>query len=283
MLMRTPSINGVVIFNKRIESALLLHFVLVTVMTVIQSFPVGSVPVSDIRLAYFEQFQYGVFGWCVTGPPLLCTGERIGYKSIDTRIPNQRLLLPSESKYSVSKLLTMHIVSFVLSLVLWILITVAMFTSWQDSPTYLLYTALLAMAMFIFALLSFLVDILLFQTSLNWPGWLMLVVAITAAFEGSMLWSYRRHVEMRYFTALHSGPTNVNSTGATTTTIQQYYTHNNAKGTYEDEDRLVPYSLETLPLPRASHGDQSTGFSAVNASEGPLLQPAVTYHGMIEG
>lgn len=260
--------NSIVICNRRLRAALLLQFVLITFMTIIQIFPIRTVPLSRIRLAYHEQFEYGVYGWCVTSPERHCTKKRIGYNSIDTRIPNQRLLLPSESKYSVSKLLVMHIVSFAISLVLWSMIVIALFSRFQDSPLYLLVYGSLTMAMFIFALLSFLVDILLFQGSLNWPGWLMLVVAITSAFTGSMLWSYHRNVEIRNFTAL------------TTENNNRPYSGTNGNQ-HKFEDQIATYPLEHLPVDSASY--QSSEVSRIDTSNGPLLKPDVTYHGIVEG
>lgn len=195
--------NGFVIFNKHIRSALLLQFVLITVMTIIQSFAAVSVPVTTIRLAHNSYYEYGVLGWCITQPQRQCTGRNIGYKDALTELSGVKLLLPSESKYSVSKLLLFHILSFGLSVTLWVLIVIAMVSPLQDSPLFLLLFALLIMTMFLFSLLSWLVDILLFRIWMDWPGWLMLSVAITSAFCGSAIWSYRRSVEMRNYTALN--------------------------------------------------------------------------------
>lgn len=260
--------NSIVICNRRFRTALLLQFLLITFMSIIQLFPIRTVPLSRIRLAYYEQFEYGVYGWCVVRPERHCTKKKVGYYSIDVRIPNQRLILPSESKYSVTKLLVMHLVSFGLSLVIWLMLLIALFSRFQDSPLYLLICGTLTMAMFIFALLSFLVDILLFQGSLNWPGWFMLVVAITSAFTGSMLWSYYRNVEIRNFTALNTENNNHPSAG----------TNGNR---HNFEDQIATYPLEHLPVDSASF--QSTAYSGIDTSTGPLLKPDVTYHGIVEG
>lgn len=271
------TVNGVVIMGKHLRSVLLLQFVLITIMTILESFPVFSIPVSSIRLAYSMQFEYGVFGWCIIYPERKCTGKRIGYKPIDTSIPDQRLLLPSESKYSVSKLLAMHIVAFALSLVMWGLIIVAMLTRLEDSPNFLLICALLQMTVFLFTLLSFLVDIMLFQANLNWPGWIILAVSITAAISGSMLWSYRRSIEMRNFrgwnrpSRSHEEDTRVYALGKGNNFSQS-----------EQTAQIAMYPLEQRPAQFSTDESTDLSNSGMDHSQDPLTAPPVTYHGIID-
>lgn len=271
--------NGFVIFNIHIRSALLLQFVLITIMTVVQSFPVGSVPVSTIRLAHNSDYEYGVLGWCITQPERQCTGRKIGYNETITELFNQKLLLPSDSKYSVSKLLLFHIISFGLSVILWCMTVVAMVSPLQDSPLFLLLFALLIMTMFLCALLSWLVDILLFQIWLDWPGWLMLAVAIASAFCSSAIWSYRRSVEIRNYTAL--------SEEASIMSLHPISSNNKGRST---ESRSSQASLEMVHIVDSDPMTPSTdGMSADDSRietrilQDELREPDVTYHRIVEG
>lgn len=271
--------NGFVILNIHIKTALLLQFVLITAMTAVQSFSVCSVPVSTIRLAHNSKYEYGVLGWCVKQPQRQCTGTQIGYNETTTESSIQKLLLPSDSKYSVSKLLLFHIISFGLSIILWSMIVVAMISPLQESPLFLLLFTLLMIAMFLFALLSWLVDILLFRIWLDWPGWLMLVVAITSAFCGSAIWSYRRSVEIRNYTVLNEEDSVVS--------ISQIEVNNKRR---DIESRTCQESIEMMHIVESdsmvlSISDISNNNPRIRtlALEDELREPDITYHRIVEG
>ncbi|KAK5782076.1 hypothetical protein RI543_000398 [Arxiozyma heterogenica] len=271
--------NGFVILNIHIKTALLLQFVLITAMTAVQSFPVCSVPVSTIRLAHNSKYEYGVLGWCVKQPQRQCTGTQIGYNETTTESSIQKLLLPSDSKYSVSKLLLFHIISFGLSIILWSMIVIAMISPLQESPLFLLLFTLLMIAMFLFALLSWLVDILLFRIWLDWPGWLMLVVAITSAFCGSAIWSYRRSVEIRNYTVLNEEDSVVS--------INQIEVNNKRR---DIESRTYQESIEMMHIVESDPmmlftSDISNNDPRIRtlALEDELREPDITYHRIVEG
>lgn len=271
--------NGFIVFNIHIRSALFLQFILITIMTIVQSFPVGSVPVSTIRLAHNSKYEYGVLGWCVTQPQRHCTGRKIGYNETITELSNQKLLLPSDSKYSVSKLLLFHIVSFGLSVILWSMIVVAMVSPLQDSPLFLLLFSLLMMTMFLFALLSWLVDILLFQIWLDWPGWLMLAVAITSVFCGSAIWSYRRSVEIRNYTVLNE-EANVISINPIRCDNKKRNTESNPCQASIEMTHAVESNLMTPSTKNISNNDLR--IRTLTPQE-ELREPDVTYHRIVEG
>lgn len=178
-------------------------------VTVTHIFPVVATPVTGITLATFMDFSYGVFGWCYTRrlPSHLkfCTKRRIGYRKLNTHVYGDILYLPSESKYSISRLMVVHIIAFINSVVLSGMTAAVAFTRYGDSPAFVLATALVSLPLFIFSLFCFLVDILLFATHLDWPGWLMLVDTIVMAFGCSLLWSWRRTVSIRAYEALETG------------------------------------------------------------------------------
>lgn len=175
-------------------------------ITVTHIFPIIAAPITGITLATFMDFSYGVFGWCYTRrlPSHLkfCTKRRIGYRKLNTHVYGDILYLPSESKYSISRLMVVHIIAFINSVLLSVLTGAIAFTRYGDSPLFVLVTALVSLPLFIFSLFCFLVDILLFSTHLDWPGWLMLVDTIIMAFACSLLWSWRRTVSIRAYEAL---------------------------------------------------------------------------------
>lgn len=171
-------------------------------------FPVISTPVTHITIASFMDFTYGVWGWCYTrqlpAKLVLCTKRHIGYRYLNTHVYGDILLLPSESKYSISRLLVVHIIALFNSIVLAAMIALIAGTTYGNSSQFVLAAALVSLPLFIFSLFSFLVDILLFATHLDWPGWLMLMDTVVMAFVCSLLWSLRRTVSMRNYETLHA-------------------------------------------------------------------------------
>lgn len=174
-------------------------------VTVFHIFPVIATPITSITLSSFMHFSYGVFGWCFTAyrPSNLkvCTTRSIGYKYLNTNIYGDILYLPSDSKFSISRLLVVHIIALINSVILSVMILMIEFTHYGNSAQFILITALVSLPLFIFSLFCFLVDILLFSTHLDWPGWLMLLCAVEMAFVCSFLWSLRRIVSIRNYEA----------------------------------------------------------------------------------
>ncbi|SMN22591.1 similar to Saccharomyces cerevisiae YMR063W RIM9 Protein of unknown function, involved in the proteolytic activation of Rim101p in response to alkaline pH [Maudiozyma saulgeensis] len=171
-------------------------------------FPAISTPVTHITLARFMDFTYGVWGWCYTRrlptKLVLCTKRSIGYKYLSTHMYGDILFIPSQSKYSISRLLVVHIIALFNSAVLAIMTAMIAGTTYGDSSQFVLAAALVSLPLFVFSLFCFLVDILLFATHLDWPGWLMLMDTVVMAFVCSLLWSLRRTVSIRNYETLHA-------------------------------------------------------------------------------
>ncbi|CCK73433.1 Rim9p NDAI_0G04480 [Naumovozyma dairenensis CBS 421] len=207
----------------RILSIERLITILLTVVIVFEIFPVISRPVIDgIVLAYYKNYSYGVFGWCIDVPidnkdTVLddspspqeiyrqCTQRKVGYKVSDSDVVDHELLLPSPSKYSVTRLLIVHPMSLVITVILWIMVLLITFTSrMEKSQFFLLMTAVISLLAFLFSLFCFLVDLLLFLSALKWPGWLMFASTVILAICCSLLWSLRRNISIRDYEALNT-------------------------------------------------------------------------------
>ncbi|CCK73110.1 Rim9p KNAG_0M02570 [Huiozyma naganishii CBS 8797] len=163
-------------------------------------FPIVSAPLTHINLARFDIYEYGIFGWCTVPPDRYCTDRGIGYSSNVATDSLLELTLPSHSKFSISRLLVVHFIAFALSAVLLVLCAVCdVSPKLRDSTNAIQCALLLSLTVFLFSLLSFLVDILLFTTFLNWPGWLMLATTVISAVVASMLGSLRRMVSLKNY------------------------------------------------------------------------------------
>ncbi|CCF55471.1 hypothetical protein KAFR_0A00330 [Kazachstania africana CBS 2517] len=175
--------------------------ILLTLVIIFQIFPILSVPLTDsIALCTHGGLTYGVFGWCqILGPNKFCTKPHIGYAEI---YKDASLVLPSSSKFPVSKLLIVHVFALANTTVLWIIVLFINFTDLGRQPRFLLLGAVISLPDFVLSLFSFLVDILLFANHLGWPGWLGFSSVIMIAPVCSMLWSYRRTVSIRNYEAL---------------------------------------------------------------------------------
>lgn len=116
------------------HKALLALFILCTVCWVIQLLPVISVPLTshrgNIYLSHFKNFKFGVFGICdmETGK---CSSPKIGYPSSNSSFfdysdeastNSSGVVLPSYVRYTISKLLVVHVVAFCFSSLLLIVI-----------------------------------------------------------------------------------------------------------------------------------------------------------------
>lgn len=107
--------------------ALLALLILCTVCWVIQLLPVISVPLTshrgNIYLSHFENVKFGVFGICDTKIGK-CSSPKIGYPSSNSSFYNltndvstsySGVVLPSYVRYTISKLLVVHVVAFCFS------------------------------------------------------------------------------------------------------------------------------------------------------------------------
>ncbi|CAK9440208.1 uncharacterized protein LODBEIA_P43080 [Lodderomyces beijingensis] len=105
--------------------ALLALLILSLICWIIQLLPVISVPVtplsSKIYLSHYANYTFGVFGICDERSNG-CSEPKIGYPSINSSSFNFAddygyggVLLPSDVKYTISKLLVVHVVAFCFS------------------------------------------------------------------------------------------------------------------------------------------------------------------------
>ncbi|KAI5956753.1 RIM9 [Candida jiufengensis] len=105
--------------------ALLALLILCSICWIIQLLPVISVPVtspeSNIYLSNFQNYTFGVFGICDTRNGL-CSPQRIGYPPTNSTFygfieegDTGAVILPSDVRYTISKLLVVHVVAFCLS------------------------------------------------------------------------------------------------------------------------------------------------------------------------
>ncbi|EJS42411.1 rim9p [Saccharomyces arboricola H-6] len=236
----------------------MIHIVvfLLTITTVFEIFPLITVPVTKhLSLSSFKNHYYGLFGWCVRAPnqELMCTRKKIGYVSTDVDSSGHVLALPSNSKVIVSNLLVVHPISLAFTGTLLVLSVVIMVTPLGDSPEMLLFTALFSLPTFMLCLLCFLVDILLFISKLDWPGWLMLAAIISVALCCSMLWIMRRVVSVKKYES------------------QQSISH--------------VRSIEQYPIADVHQSKQdsnSSEYEDMQMHTEDLLAPEVTYRGFID-
>ncbi|QLQ80115.1 hypothetical protein HG537_0D01150 [Torulaspora globosa] len=187
---------------------IIIVVVLTTVSLVFQLFPLISVPIThSLALSRFLDSTYGVFGWCITNLDVngtVCTPAGIGYTDLSVDMSGRKTFLPSMVKYPVTRLLVVHPLSLAFTAILWFMLLLAMFSSLRSSSGYLLIVALFSLPTVLFSLLCFLVDILIFISHLNWPGWLMLAATISLAICCSLLWTLRRSVSIRNYETLQA-------------------------------------------------------------------------------
>ncbi|CAI4048413.1 hypothetical protein N7582_004370 [Saccharomyces uvarum] len=231
----------------------MIHIVvfLLSITTVFEIFPLITVPVTKhLSLSSFRNHYYGLFGWCVRGKDqqLMCTRKKIGYDSTDVDSSGHVLALPSNSKVVVSNLLVVHPISLAFTSTLLVLAVIIMVTPLGDSPEMLLFTALFSLPTFMLCLLCFLVDILLFISKLDWPGWLMLAATISVALCCSMLWVMRRVVSVKKYESQQST--------AHVRSIEQYPISDfcqSKQGTNSSELESMPKHTDSLLAPEVSY------------------------------
>lgn len=231
--------------------AVILSLVLLTVSLVFQLLAMVSTPISSIALSKSPGYEYGVFGYC-SYQHHKCSSKQIGYSSEYAPHPvppNRAPTLPSGLKFSVTKLLVVHPLSFVITMILYVMVFLVEHQQLANSSKFLLSVALFSLPTFLISLLSFLVDALIFSAHLRWPGWLLLPATIEIAVCCSLLWTLRRTVSIKNYEALQSSRTN---------TIETYSMQD-----WRDRPRIP-----------SINGDEDHGK--------PLLEPEFTYTTEIE-
>ncbi|ANB15916.1 Rim9p [Sugiyamaella lignohabitans] len=148
-----------------------------------------SVPLtSKITLSTFENYRFGVFGYCNTDTNT-CTKASIGYNISES---DNKFRLPSSARRSLSNLLIVHVVAAGLTFILFICALLAHVHGPGSSQRYLLCMLILSLPSFLISLLAFLVDILLFVSHMDWGGWIMLAATVLTALSGIILCLMRR-------------------------------------------------------------------------------------------
>lgn len=241
---------------------LFLLWCMFTIVTVIQIFPIASIPVGSIRLSKYRRFEYGIWGWCFHDFDdngffsKKCTKVRIGFKPVDTSVGSSTLKLPSESKYEVSKLLVVHLICLGVSGIIWGGLSLGFTSRYiRNNTTFILIGAILAMTDFLLTLLSFLVDLMLFSVWLNWPGWLMLFATTLLAICGSMLWSFRRAVILQFdplMIPFDQDTNNINSlnnlNNLNNTIPKNFHNDNELDEFAESDDDMTNNSTQSIEL-----------------------------------
>ncbi|AAS52061.1 ADR141Wp [Eremothecium gossypii ATCC 10895] len=163
-----------------------------TLALLFQSFATFSVPLSNgVTLSHFNGYKFGVFGWCDT-THTHCTPLKLGYSAEDGFLfaGQDELSLPTQAKYSLSKLLVVHPLALCSMVVLWLMVVLSQ--CYKHSDRRLTIIILWSFLTYMETLLCFLVDVLLFVPYLDWPGWLMLVSAVLVVFSSSIACLRRR-------------------------------------------------------------------------------------------
>lgn len=186
-----------------------LCLTLITVSLVFQILSLVSTPISSISLSSYSGLNYGVFGYCDESTDS-CSPRKLGYTphvESSSSGSHRQVALPSSLRFSVTKLLVVHPLSFAVTLILYGLLLLINHRHLASSTGFLLTVALFSLPTFLFSLLCFLVDIMLFSSHLRWPGWLMLPSTILIAVCCSLIWNVRRTVSIKNYEALQEART----------------------------------------------------------------------------
>jgi hypothetical protein len=118
-------------------------------------------------------YSFGVWGFCDDDG---CSPVQIGY-SVDDIKPTKFSLAPA-TRHTVSYLLVVHPIAALLSLVCFALASATHFHGPSHSTRFLLGLFLMTIPTFLFTLIAFLVDALLFIPHLRWGGWAVLAATV---------------------------------------------------------------------------------------------------------
>lgn len=230
------------------DTSLIVLWAFTCVCFVLQLLPIMSVPLTgkavdyNLFLSEFNDLKFGVFGVCNITTDT-CSLPKIGYPATVNNLDSSSspsgdagfLQLPSRTRYTVSKLLIVHVVGFSFSAILFLILGGLVLNSlWQDrqrrklkqsrqllSPQalvhlkklirrarppkkcdgflvpYLTINLMLSLLSFLLTLLAFLVDILLFVPHLGYVGWLQLCPVVITMVIACMLCFMKRSIESR--------------------------------------------------------------------------------------
>ncbi|KAG9231265.1 SUR7/PalI family-domain-containing protein [Amylocarpus encephaloides] len=169
---------------------LLLAFLLLLVSVL--STPI----IKQIPLASFGGVDVGVFGLC---KGTNCTPIEIGYSTDIAFTPDQTSTfdLPSNTRTTLSAILIVHPIAALFTLIMLVLAASAHFHTPSHSPRYLLAIFILSILTLILALLSFLIDVLLFVPHMAWGSYIVLAATILIAASGIVSCAMRRTLVSR--------------------------------------------------------------------------------------
>lgn len=234
------------------DTSLLVLCVFSCICFVLQLLPILSVPVTGKAVGYtlflseFNDLKFGVFGVCnITNN--VCSKPRIGYparfndleESASVAVDTGFIQLPSRTRYTVSKLLIVHVVGFCFSAILFMLLSGLLLHSFSkdrqifkmlrakktrehsstdlmasknlisrarppkkyngDISPYLTLSLLLSLLSFLLTLLAFLVDILLFVPHLGYVGWVQMCPVVITMLIACMVCFKKRSIETRRY------------------------------------------------------------------------------------
>ncbi|ODV87385.1 hypothetical protein CANARDRAFT_26786 [[Candida] arabinofermentans NRRL YB-2248] len=167
----------------------ILQACLLLISFVFQLLAVLSVPItSRISLCTYNGYKFGVFGLCDAET---CTDIRIGYRPSEIA-KFSGFTLPSNARHSISYLLVVHPLAAGFTLVLFCMTVMSFHKKLSSSSQFYLLILLWTLPTFLFSLLAFLVDILLFIPHLDWFGWTILASTVLIASCGTMMCIMRR-------------------------------------------------------------------------------------------
>lgn len=152
--------------------------------------------VKQIPLASFGGVDFGVFGYCEGDK---CSNIEIGYDTskLFTASQSASFDLPSTTRHTLSAILIVHPVAALFTLVMLVLAAVAHLHSPSHSPRYLLGIFILSILTLILALLSFLIDVMLFVPHMAWGSYLVLAATVLIAASGIISCAMRRTLVSR--------------------------------------------------------------------------------------
>lgn len=105
--------------------------------------------------------------------------------------------LPTGTRHTLSAILVVHPIAALFTLVMLVLAALAHFHSPSHSPRYLLGIFILSILTLLLALLSFLIDVLLFVPHMSWGSYIVLAATILIAASGIISCAMRRTLVSR--------------------------------------------------------------------------------------
>ncbi|CAD6498844.1 BgTH12-04502 [Blumeria graminis f. sp. triticale] len=144
-----------------------------------------------IPLASFAGIDFGVFGFCKGDA---CSPIELGYdtSSLLNDAQSSTFDLPSSTRATLSIILIVHPIAAFLTFIMLVLAASAHFHAPSHSPRFLLVIFIFSILTLVTALLSFLIDVLLFVPHMAWGSYLVLAATILVAMSGIVSCAMRR-------------------------------------------------------------------------------------------